>query len=101
MTYPSPRHLQIDLPDEGGRPPKDGAKKNTFRIKLMLVATIDVRELHRFLEKRGPFTSACATVIQALNVVMVHKPFSEKANGIAFCFALLVATAWPGPAFAN
>ncbi|KAF9953915.1 hypothetical protein BGZ72_005073 [Mortierella alpina] len=72
--------MEIDLPDEGGRPPKDGAKRNTFRIKLMLVATIDVRELHRFLEKRGPFTSACATVIQALNVVMVHKPFSEKAN---------------------
>ncbi|KAF9931882.1 hypothetical protein BGZ67_005082 [Mortierella alpina] len=72
--------MEIDLPDEGGRPPKEGAKRNTFRIKLMLVATIDVRELHRFLEKRGPFTSACATVIQALNVVMVHKPFSEKAN---------------------
>ncbi|KAG0206269.1 hypothetical protein BGX28_002266 [Mortierella sp. GBA30] len=72
--------MEIDLPDESGRPPKEGAKRNTFRIKIMHVATIDVRELHRFLDRRGPFTGACATAIQALNVALVHKPFSEKAN---------------------
>ncbi|KAI7822858.1 Piwi domain-containing protein [Gamsiella multidivaricata] len=51
-----------------------------FTIKLVFVAIIDIAELQLFLEKRGPFTTACATAIQALNVILTHKPFSEMIN---------------------
>lgn len=62
-----------------------------FTIKIMFVAMIDVSELQLFLEKRGPFTSSCTTAIQALNVVLTHKPFANMINGTSLAFQRLCA----------
>ncbi|KAG0006440.1 argonaute 1 [Modicella reniformis] len=70
--------VQIEMP--GGGSARPGAKSNMFTIKIVFVATIDVSELQLFLERRGPFTPSCATAIQALNVVLTHKPFSNMVN---------------------
>ncbi|KAI8363651.1 Piwi domain-containing protein [Mortierella sp. GBAus27b] len=51
-----------------------------FTIKIVFVAVIDVSELQDFLERRGPFTPNCTTAIQALNVVLTHKPFANMTN---------------------
>ncbi|KAG0252761.1 hypothetical protein BG011_006820 [Mortierella polycephala] len=72
--------VDIEYQDAGGPPKKPDAKKNIFRLKMILVATIDLGELHQFLHRKGPFTSNCATAIQALNVALTHKPFSEKVS---------------------
>ncbi|KAF9395577.1 hypothetical protein BGX21_009854 [Mortierella sp. AD011] len=70
------RTFKIDLMD--GRGAKPGA--NVFTVKIVFVAVIDVRELQLFLDRRGPFTSNCATAIQALNIAATHKPFSNMVN---------------------
>jgi eukaryotic translation initiation factor 2C len=67
---------------------KKSGKSNMFTIKIMFVAVIDVGELQLFLERRGPFTSSCTTAIQALNVVLTHKPFSNMVNGTLFIFLM-------------
>ncbi|KAF9120015.1 Eukaryotic translation initiation factor 2C [Mortierella sp. 14UC] len=61
----------------GGRPPKN---KNEFTVKISKAAVIELEELHRFLRREGPVTPACFTAIQALNIVMSHKLFSEMVN---------------------
>ncbi|KAK3813182.1 MAG: Piwi domain-containing protein [Benniella sp.] len=71
--------VQIEMPGDRNGSKKSG-KSNMFTIKIMFVAVIDVGELQLFLERRGPFTSSCTTAIQALNVVLTHKPFSNMVN---------------------
>ncbi|KAG0333928.1 eukaryotic translation initiation factor 2C, 2, partial [Podila humilis] len=80
---------QVVLPDAGPpRPPpassSGGAppprKRNEFTVKLALVARIDLSELHKFLRREGPLTPACSMALNALNVVMTHKLFSEQVN---------------------
>ncbi|KAF8931279.1 argonaute 1 [Haplosporangium bisporale] len=75
---------QVDLPDPSGPPPNastsSSARRNAFTVKISRVAVIDLRELHRFLQRDGPLTNACMTAIQALNVVMTHKLFSEQVS---------------------
>ncbi|KAK3807380.1 MAG: Piwi domain-containing protein [Benniella sp.] len=55
-----------------------GAKKNEFVVKISKVAAINLEELHRFLRREGPVTPGCLTAIQALNINMSHKIFSES-----------------------
>ncbi|KAF9350130.1 hypothetical protein BGX26_011661 [Mortierella sp. AD094] len=70
------RAFKVDLMD--GRGAKPGA--NVFTVKIAFVAVVDVRELQLFLDRRGPFTSNCATAIQALNIAATHMPFSKMVN---------------------
>ncbi|KAF8937538.1 Piwi domain-containing protein [Dissophora ornata] len=72
--------LELELPEERGRNRGPDAKKNIFKLKLLFVAEINVNELQLFLDRRGPFTAGCSTAIQALNVVLTHKPFTTMAN---------------------
>ncbi|KAG0344622.1 Eukaryotic translation initiation factor 2C [Podila humilis] len=58
-------------------PPKTA---NEFTVKIALVFKIELEELHRFLNKKGPVTAACFTAIQALNIAMSHKVFSEMVS---------------------
>ncbi|KAG0320493.1 Eukaryotic translation initiation factor 2C [Podila horticola] len=53
---------------------------NEFMVKISRVARIDLEELHRFIRKEGPVTPACFTAIQALNIAMSHKVFSEMVS---------------------
>ncbi|KAK3836299.1 MAG: Piwi domain-containing protein [Linnemannia gamsii] len=64
-------------PAGGGPPAKN---KNEFTVKISKAAVIELEELHRFLRREGPITPACLTAIQALNIVMSHKLFSEMVN---------------------
>lgn len=61
----------------GGPPAKN---KNEFTVKIVKAAVIDLEELHRFLRREGPITPGCLTAIQALNIVMSHKLFSEMVS---------------------
>jgi hypothetical protein len=69
------------MPGDRSGAAKPGGKSNMFTIKIVFVAVIDVGELQDFLEKRGPYTPNCTTAIQALNVVLTHKPFANMTNG--------------------
>ncbi|KAF9198243.1 hypothetical protein BGZ49_001005 [Haplosporangium sp. Z 27] len=70
------RTFKIDLVD-GGRS-KHGS--NVFTIKIVFAAVVEVSELQQFLDRRGNFTSNCATAIQALNIAATHKPYSSMVN---------------------
>jgi eukaryotic translation initiation factor 2C len=61
----------------GQRPVKN---KNEFTVKIVKANVIQLEELHRFLRREGPVTPACFTAIQALNIVMSHKLFSEMVS---------------------
>ncbi|KAG0205476.1 Protein argonaute 10 [Mortierella sp. GBA30] len=96
---------KVELPDAGsparGGPskvqakgaPRDVAKggakgitevapknKNEFTVKIARVARIELEELHRFIRREGPITPGCFTAIQALNIVMSHKLFTNMVN---------------------
>ncbi|OAQ28263.1 Piwi-domain-containing protein [Linnemannia elongata AG-77] len=72
-TAPAP----APAPQTSGTPPK---KKNEFTVKIARANVIELEELHRFLRREGPITSGCLTAIQALNIVMSHKLFSEMVS---------------------
>ncbi|KAG0321603.1 Protein argonaute 10 [Linnemannia gamsii] len=61
----------------GGPPAKN---KNEFTVKITKANVIELEELHRFLRREGPITPGCLTAIQALNIVMSHKLFSEMVS---------------------
>ncbi|KAF9089788.1 Protein argonaute 10 [Mortierella sp. AD031] len=63
--------------EAGGHPAKN---KNEFTVKIVKAAVIQLEELHRFLRREGPVTPACFTALQALNIVMSHKLFSEMVS---------------------
>ncbi|KAG0349818.1 eukaryotic translation initiation factor 2C, 2 [Podila minutissima] len=76
---------QVILPDPCGPPPNPSSSsstrhRNAFTVKIAQVAVIDLKELHKFLRREGPLTSSCMTAIQALNVVMTHKLFSQQVS---------------------
>ncbi|KAF9321154.1 Protein argonaute 10 [Podila horticola] len=76
---------QVILPDPSGPPPKRSESSSTrnhnaFTVKIAKVAVIDLKELHLFLRREGPLTNSCITAIQALNIVMTHKLFSEQVS---------------------
>lgn len=77
--------IQIEMPGDRGSS-RPGKAANMFTIKIVFVAMIDVSELQLFLEKKGPFTSSCTTAIQALNVVLTHKPFANMVNSKSSVF---------------
>ncbi|ORZ05957.1 Piwi domain-domain-containing protein [Lobosporangium transversale] len=79
------RH-KVELFDSGrpaaAAPPAAAAakKKNEFTVSIAFVTKIDVSELHAFLNKTGPITPNCMVAIQALNIAMSHKLFSEMVS---------------------
>ncbi|KAF9980022.1 Protein argonaute 10 [Mortierella antarctica] len=54
--------------------------KNEFTVKIARVERIELEELHRFIRREGPLTSSCLTAIQALNIVMSHKLFTNMVS---------------------
>ncbi|KAF9346601.1 eukaryotic translation initiation factor 2C, 2 [Mortierella sp. NVP85] len=69
----------------GGRGAGGGRGRTTtpslqFTIKMVQVNVIYLDELHRFLRREGPITSGCLIAIQALNITMSHKIFSESVT---------------------
>ncbi|KAF8933946.1 Eukaryotic translation initiation factor 2C [Haplosporangium bisporale] len=72
-------HVKKDSPVQDPPGPKQKTA-NEFMVKISRVARIDLEELHRFIRKEGPVTPACFTAIQALNIVMSHKVFSEMVS---------------------
>ncbi|KAF9963509.1 Protein argonaute 10, partial [Mortierella alpina] len=54
--------------------------KNEFTVKIARVARIELEELHRFIGRKGPLTPSCLTAIQALNIVMSHKLFTNMVS---------------------
>ncbi|KAF9409905.1 Eukaryotic translation initiation factor 2C [Podila epigama] len=55
-------------------------RSNEFTVKISIVNRIELEELHRFLSRQGPLTPSCLTAIQALNIAMSHKVFSEMVS---------------------
>ncbi|KAF9924651.1 Eukaryotic translation initiation factor 2C [Linnemannia zychae] len=76
---------KVMLPD-GGAAPNPSVQtgstknKNEFTLKIIEAGVIELEELHRFLRREGPVTSSCFTAIQALNIVLTHKLFSEMVS---------------------
>ncbi|KAF9427106.1 eukaryotic translation initiation factor 2C, 2 [Podila epigama] len=80
---------QVALPDPSGAPKSSSSSsssssrprsRNEFTVKMSKVAKIDLGELHDFLNRKGPFTPSCMTALQALNIVLTHKLFSERVS---------------------
>ncbi|KAF9300502.1 Eukaryotic translation initiation factor 2C [Mortierella antarctica] len=95
-TPPKPAVVAASSSKQGPTGPKKGTAKkgtsaqdspgpkqktvNEFMVKISRVARIDLEELHRFIRKEGPVTPACFAAIQALNITMSHKVFSEMVS---------------------
>lgn len=45
-----------------------------FRVKVKKASTINLEELHRFLNGRSALTNNCLTAIMALDVLIRHQP---------------------------
>ncbi|KAF9207103.1 eukaryotic translation initiation factor 2C, 2 [Haplosporangium sp. Z 27] len=46
----------------------------SFKIKIKKAATINLEELHRFLQGKSSLTNNCLTAIMSLDVLIRHKP---------------------------
>ncbi|KAG0001210.1 Protein argonaute 10 [Modicella reniformis] len=62
---------KVKLPEES---------RAEFTVKMNRIAVINLEELHRFLRREGPITPGCITAIQALNITMTHKIFSDSVS---------------------
>ncbi|KAF9214952.1 Eukaryotic translation initiation factor 2C [Podila verticillata] len=63
--------FEFTLPQAGGQP---GGISNNFKIKIAKAATINLAELHNFLEGTNAVSNNVRTAIQALDVLIHHEP---------------------------
>lgn len=57
-------------------------QKQEIAFKIMHVNEIDMEALASFLQT-GRYTQDCTEAIQALNVALTHKPYSNMVTGTA------------------
>lgn len=54
--------------------PKPNRPIPVFKVKIKKVATINLDELHRFLESKAAMSNNCLTAIMSLDILIRHKP---------------------------
>ncbi|KAG0348280.1 Isocitrate dehydrogenase [NADP], mitochondrial precursor (Oxalosuccinate decarboxylase) [Podila humilis] len=64
------RTFEVTLPEDMKR--QRGIPVN--KVKIKKVATIDLSELHRFLEGKAAMSNNCLTAIMSLDILIRHKP---------------------------
>ncbi|KAG0225036.1 eukaryotic translation initiation factor 2C, 2 [Mortierella sp. GBA43] len=71
--FPFQSHtFEIVLPEEQNR-----RQPRPFRVKIRKVASINLEEVHQFVERRSEMTNNIQTAIMSLDVLMRHKPSLE------------------------
>ncbi|KAG0045010.1 hypothetical protein BGZ83_009745 [Gryganskiella cystojenkinii] len=60
--------LAGDVRPNSNRPPP------TFKLKVKKAATINLEELHQFLQGKASLSNSCLTAIMALDILIRHKP---------------------------
>ncbi|KAG0335588.1 Eukaryotic translation initiation factor 2C [Podila horticola] len=66
------RTLDVSLCVDGV--PKPNRPIPIFKLKIKKVATINLDELHRFLEGKAAMSNNCLTAIMSLDILIRHKP---------------------------
>ncbi|KAF9091483.1 argonaute 1 [Mortierella sp. AM989] len=64
----------FDITLDKNVPPNSKRPAEVFKVKIRKVATINLEELHRFLNKKSALTNNVLTGIMALDVLIRHKP---------------------------
>ncbi|KAF8928954.1 Eukaryotic translation initiation factor 2C, partial [Dissophora ornata] len=81
LPFGDSRTFEVTLPGESG--PRRQAP--IFKIKVRKAATINLEELHWFLQAKSPLTNNILTSIMSLDVLIRHKPsMTHTTIGRAF-----------------